>query len=76
MRQYKSAQVAQASGKAARTIRQLAETHEEIGSRLGRWWVFTDADITRIKAIAKGRPRKRRARPTAAPGPAVQEVAP
>ncbi len=70
MRQYTSAQVAQATGRAERTIRQLAEAHEEIGTRLGRWWVFTDADIARIKAISKGRPRKRRAKPA----PAAQEA--
>jgi hypothetical protein len=74
--QYTSAQVAQKTGKAERTIRQLAEAHDDIGARLGRWWVFTDADVVRIQAISKGRPRKPRRRQAPAPAPVTEEAQP
>lgn len=65
MKQYTVAEAAAISFKAERTIRQLAATHN-IGRRFGRAWVFTDADIARLRAIGRGRPsktRKRRAQP-------------
>jgi beta-lactamase class A len=60
MKQYTSAEMAQKTGLAERTIRKAAEANEGIGHKIGRDWVFTDADIAKIKAIV-GKPRKRAA---------------
>jgi len=78
MTTYTSNQVAELTGRTRRTVLQAAETHAEIGRKHGRDWVFTDADIARIKALRKGRPRTRRAAPPSPAGataPAMPEEA-
>lgn len=57
MKQYTSAEMAQLTGKAARTVRKAAEAGG-IGQKVGRDWVFTDADIAKIKRVV-GAPRVR-----------------
>ena len=65
MKQYTSAEMAQLTGKARRTVLKAAETAAEtgnsIGRKIGRDWVFTDADIAKIKkAVGSPRVRPRR----------------
>ena len=59
MKQYTSTQAAQETGKAERTIRQLAEANG-IGRKFGHVWTFTAADVARLKALHRGgyKPRK------------------
>jgi hypothetical protein len=53
---YNTTEAGRLTGKKPVTVRQLAKTHN-IGTRVGRDWVFTEADIERLKAIPKpGRP--------------------
>ena len=68
MKQYTCAEVAQLTGKAERTVRKAAETKGDIGRKFGAVWMFTDADIAKIKAIRMGAPRKpRKAKPATQP---------
>lgn len=68
MKTYTSNQVAELTGRTRRTVLQAAENHPgEIGRKHGRDWVFTDADIAKIRALRMGRPRTRRAAPSPAP---------
>jgi hypothetical protein len=43
---------AELAGRSPGTVRQLARARG-IGKRMGRDWVFTDADIERLRAIPK-----------------------
>jgi hypothetical protein len=53
---YNTEEAGQLTGRKAVTVRQLAKVHG-IGTRIGRDWVFTDADIDRLRSIPKpGRP--------------------
>jgi hypothetical protein len=53
---YNCKTAAELTGRSPVTVRQLARTRG-IGRRVGRDWVFTDADIARLKAIpGPGRP--------------------
>ncbi len=51
---YTTAQAAALTGKAERSVRQLAERHADIGRRIGHWWMFSAADLERIRAIGRG----------------------
>lgn len=51
---YTTAQAAALTGKAERSVRQLAERHDDIGRRIGHWWMFSAADLERIRAIGRG----------------------
>jgi hypothetical protein len=54
-------------GKKAVTVRWMAAKHN-IGQRVGRDWVFTDADIERMKALpGPGRPVRKPGSPTRRP---------
>ncbi len=55
---YTAADVAALLSKSPITVRQLARTHS-IGRKLGRDWVFTEADIARLRTLpGPGKPRK------------------
>lgn len=55
---YTAAQAAALLERSPITVRQLARTHH-IGRKLGRDWVFTEADIARLRTLpGPGKPRK------------------
>lgn len=65
MTEYTTAQVAQMTGKAERSIRKAAQVNK-IGRKIGRDWLFGAADIAKIRAIKMGPPkgkRKKKAEP-------------
>ena len=68
MKQYTSAEMAQKTGMVERTIRKAAAANDGIGRKVGRDWIFTDADIAKIKAVV-GKPRKRTQPQPEAPTP-------
>jgi hypothetical protein len=49
---YDTKTAAELTGRSPGTVRQLARARG-IGKRIGRDWVFTDADIERLRAIPK-----------------------
>jgi hypothetical protein len=54
---------AELTGRSPGTVRQLARARG-IGKRVGRDWVFTDADIERLRAIPKPERSIKRADPS------------
>lgn len=73
---YTTEQVAQELGRTASAVRKMAERHAQIGRKVGRDWVFTRADIERLRRLRPGPKRKRRAQPQPQPSPATQEEPP
>lgn len=58
MKLYTSAEAAEAIGTTDATVRRLAR-EQGIGSRHGRAWMFTEADLRKLaKRGTMGRPRK------------------
>ncbi len=73
MRHYTVTQAAGILNKSVRAIRQAAETHDDIGEKVGAYWLLDDADLEKLRAMKRGptpkkpgRPRKRRAKPAPA----------
>jgi len=70
MKTYTTAEAAGTLGKRPVTVRYLAKAHG-IGTKHGRDWLFTDADIEALAAIpGPGRPAAK-PNPEEDPGPAI-----
>lgn len=60
MTEYTSRQVAEMTGKTVQAISRYAQGHPGIGRKIGRDWLFTDADVKKIAALRRGPKRKPR----------------
>lgn len=79
MTTYTTRQVADATGKTVQAISRYAQAHPGFGKKMGRDWLFTEAEYRRLLAVKPGRPRKPRRRQAPAPAPvavAVEEAQP
>jgi len=58
MNTYTSRQVAQMTGKTVQAISRYAQNNPGIGRKLGRDWLFDDADVARLSVLRRGPKRK------------------
>ena len=62
-------------GKTTQAISRYAQAHPGVGRQFGASWLFSEADIEKLRAVRPGRPRKRRRRAASAPAPAPAQEA-
>lgn len=63
MATYTSRQVAEMLGKSVQAISRYAQAHKGIGKKVGRDWIFSEADLRKLRAVERGGKRKRKAKP-------------
>lgn len=54
MKHYTVTQAAGILNKSVRAIRQAAETHDDIGEKVGAYWLLDDADLDKLRAMKRG----------------------